>query len=58
MATSLRPWLIASGNQVTEDAARQQTLVGELGGDVPCIETEAAGLIDNFPCIVIRGIYD
>lgn len=23
-----------------------------------CVEMEAAGLMDNFPCIVIRGICD
>jgi nucleoside phosphorylase len=23
-----------------------------------CIEMEAAGLMDWFPCLVIRGIYD
>jgi nucleoside phosphorylase len=25
---------------------------------VLCVEMEAAGLMDNFPCIVIRGICD
>ncbi|KAH6657206.1 nucleoside phosphorylase domain-containing protein [Truncatella angustata] len=48
--------LIASGDQVIKDAARRRRLVKELGGSVLCVETEAAGLVDNFPCIVVRGI--
>ncbi|KAI1753132.1 hypothetical protein F4782DRAFT_539851 [Xylaria castorea] len=30
----------------------------DLGGDVLCVETVAAGLMDDLPCIVIRGICD
>jgi len=26
--------------------------------DVLCFEMEAAGLMDNFPCLVVRGICD
>ena len=26
--------------------------------DIICFEMEAAGLMDNFPCLVIRGICD
>jgi nucleoside phosphorylase len=26
--------------------------------NVICFETEAAGLMDNFPCVVVRGISD
>jgi nucleoside phosphorylase len=50
--------LIASGNQVIKDAAFRDTLNKDLGGHVLCVEMEAAGLVDNFPCIVIRGICD
>ena len=50
--------LIASGNQVIKDATRRDKLNKDLGGDVLCIEMEAAGLMHNFPCIVIRGICD
>jgi nucleoside phosphorylase len=50
--------LIASGNQVIKDAATRDQLRDELGGDVLCFEMEAAGLMDTFPCIVIRGICD
>jgi nucleoside phosphorylase len=50
--------LIASGNQVIKDVATRDQLRQELGGDVLCFEMEAAGLMDAFPCIVIRGICD
>ncbi|KAH8884964.1 purine and uridine phosphorylase [Thozetella sp. PMI_491] len=50
--------LVASGNQVIKDAAFRDRLNKDLGGQVLCIEMEAAGLMDNFPCIVIRGICD
>ncbi|KAF7554286.1 hypothetical protein G7Z17_g3000 [Cylindrodendrum hubeiense] len=49
--------LIASGNQVIKDAEFRDTLNKSLGGNVLCVEMEAAGLMD-FPCIVIRGICD
>ncbi|KAK6497142.1 hypothetical protein TWF506_004617 [Arthrobotrys conoides] len=47
--------LIASGNQVVEDGVKRDQLRKDL--DVICFEMEAAGLMDNFPCLVIRGIY-
>ncbi|KAF7551340.1 hypothetical protein G7Z17_g5100 [Cylindrodendrum hubeiense] len=50
--------LIASGNQVIKDAAFRDKLNKDLGGHVRCVEMEAAGLMNNFPCIVIRGICD
>jgi nucleoside phosphorylase len=50
--------LIASGNQVIKDAAFRDKLNKDLGGHVLCIEMEAAGLVNDFPCIVIRGICD
>jgi nucleoside phosphorylase len=48
---------IASGNQVIKDAVVRDKLSAELGG-VLCFEMEAAGLMDSFPCLVIRGICD
>jgi nucleoside phosphorylase len=45
---------IASGNQVIKDA-RQRDLISK---SCLCFETEAAGLMNNFPCLVIRGICD
>ena len=50
--------LIASGNQVIEDAAFRDEINRRLGGKVLCFEMEAAGLMNDFPCIVIRGICD
>ncbi|KKP07655.1 hypothetical protein THAR02_00191 [Trichoderma harzianum] len=50
--------LIASGNQVIKDAIFRNKLNKDLGGQVLCIEMEAAGLMNNFPCVVIRGICD
>ncbi|CAI7651096.1 unnamed protein product [Penicillium pancosmium] len=50
--------LIASGDQVIKDAVARDRLNESLGGNVLCVEMEAAGLMDNFPCLVIRGICD
>ncbi|KAK8108443.1 purine and uridine phosphorylase [Apiospora sp. TS-2023a] len=49
---------IASGNQVIKNAKLRDQLSKDLGGNILCVEMEAAGLMDNFPCIVIRGICD
>lgn len=48
--------LIASGNQVIKDSRIRDRLAQEH--DILCFEMEAAGLMDNFPCLVIRGICD
>jgi nucleoside phosphorylase len=48
---------IASGNQVIKNALERDRVSKELGG-VLCFEMEAAGLMNNFPCLVIRGICD
>lgn len=48
--------LIASGNSVMRSAARRDELRNSHG--VICFEMEAAGLMDNFPCLVVRGICD
>ena len=48
---------IASGNQVMRSAAERDRVSEELGG-VLCFEMEAAGLMNKFPCLVIRGICD
>jgi nucleoside phosphorylase len=48
---------IASGNQVMRNAAERDKASAELGG-VLCFEMEAAGLMNSFPCLVIRGICD
>ncbi|KAM0259131.1 hypothetical protein ACHAQJ_003502 [Trichoderma viride] len=48
--------LIASANAVIRSAQRRDKLRDTW--NVSCFEMEAAGLMDNFPCIVIRGICD
>ncbi|KAJ5095122.1 hypothetical protein N7532_007413 [Penicillium argentinense] len=48
--------LIASANQVMKDALIRDRLVAEK--DVLCFEMEAAGMMNHFPCLVIRGICD
>jgi nucleoside phosphorylase len=48
--------LIASGDQVMRHGRARDRLRREL--DVLCFEMEAAGLMDSFPCLVIRGICD
>ncbi|KAF6785571.1 kinesin light chain protein [Colletotrichum sojae] len=48
--------LIASGNQLMKDARIRDKLAAER--DVLCFEMEAAGLMNHFPCLVIRGICD
>jgi nucleoside phosphorylase len=48
--------VIASGNELIKSAAERDWLGEELGAK--CIEMEAAGLMNQFPCIVIRGICD
>ena len=50
--------LIASGNQVIKNAKLRDELNKTFDGNVLCVEMEAAGLMDNFPCIIIRGICD
>lgn len=48
--------LITSANQVVKDSKHQDQLAQSLG--VYCVEMEAAGLMADFPCLVIRGICD
>lgn len=49
---------IASGNRVMKDARERDKIAQALGGRVLCFEMEAAGLMNDFPCLVIRGISD
>lgn len=46
--------LIASGDQLMEDAVARDKISQQH--NVLCFETEAAGLSNDFPCVVIRGI--
>ncbi|PTB64492.1 purine and uridine phosphorylase, partial [Trichoderma citrinoviride] len=47
---------IASGNQVMKHAESRDKIAQAF--DVICFEMEAAGLMDYFPCLVVRGICD
>lgn len=47
---------IASANRVMEDGVFRDELAAKHG--ILCFEMEAAGLMNTFPCIVIRGICD
>ncbi|KAF3152806.1 hypothetical protein TWF569_002631 [Orbilia oligospora] len=47
---------IGSSNQVLKDAITRDKLQEDLG--IICVEMEVAGLMDQFPCLVIRGICD
>jgi nucleoside phosphorylase len=48
--------IIASGDQVMRHAGTRDLYSEEQ--NVLCFEMEAAGLMDNYPCMVIRGICD
>ncbi|GKU09246.1 unnamed protein product, partial [Fusarium langsethiae] len=48
--------LIASANRLMKDALTRDALATKK--DVLCFEMEAAGLMNHFPCLVIRGICD
>jgi nucleoside phosphorylase len=54
---SIHYGIIASGNRVMKNAIKRDEISQGLGG-VLCFEMEAAGLMNNFPCLVIRGISD
>jgi nucleoside phosphorylase len=47
---------IASANQLMTDGPMRDRLAGQF--KILCFEMEAAGLMNNFPCVVIRGICD
>ncbi|KAH8650428.1 nucleoside phosphorylase domain-containing protein [Ilyonectria robusta] len=53
---SIHYGLIASSNRLMKDALTRDTLAAKKG--VLCFEMEAAGLMNHFPCLVIRGICD
>ncbi|KAG8629050.1 hypothetical protein KVT40_002915 [Elsinoe batatas] len=48
--------LVGSGNQVIRDGITREALRSDL--NLLCVEMEAAGLMNNSPCLVIRGICD
>jgi nucleoside phosphorylase len=50
--------IIASGNTLFKDANYRDKILDDIGNEIICFEMEAAGLMNNFPCMVIRGICD
>jgi nucleoside phosphorylase len=48
---------IASGNRIIKNATERNSLNSQFKG-VLCFEMEAAGLLNTWPCLVIRGICD
>ncbi|KAH7115490.1 hypothetical protein B0J13DRAFT_653898 [Dactylonectria estremocensis] len=48
--------VIASGNQLMKDASVRDKLAAEE--NILCFEMEAAGLMNHFPCLIIRVICD
>lgn len=52
---------IALGNTLVKEAGNRDEIVKRLrkeNVDPLCLEMEAAGLMNTFPCLVIRGICD
>ena len=50
--------VVASGNLLIKDIPLRDDIIQFTGEDCLCVEMEAAGLMDCFPCMVIRGISD
>ncbi|KAG9556530.1 Pfs, NACHT and ankyrin domain protein, partial [Aureobasidium melanogenum] len=50
--------IIASGNTLVKDAVQRDELAKGIGEECICFEMEAAGIMNTFPCVVIRGICD
>lgn len=48
--------LIASSNRLIKDAVFRDAMSEKEG--ILCFEMEAAGLVNSFPCLIIRGICD
>jgi len=47
---------IASGDEVVKDGPTRDRIAREEG--ILCFEMEAAGLMESFPCVVVRGVCD
>jgi len=50
--------IIASANSVMKNAKERDRYAQDPELNVLCFEMEAGGLMNNFPCLVIRGICD
>ncbi|EXF74490.1 pfs domain-containing protein [Colletotrichum fioriniae PJ7] len=49
---------IASGNSIVKDSISRDQILQKLETKCLCFEMEAAGLMNDFPCLVIRGVCD
>ncbi|KAK4232828.1 putative vegetative incompatibility protein, partial [Achaetomium macrosporum] len=50
--------IIASGSTLVKDADKRDKVAAHVGEECLCVEMEAAGLMNHYPCLVIRGICD
>ncbi|KAF4969898.1 hypothetical protein FSARC_2955 [Fusarium sarcochroum] len=50
--------LIASVNKVIKDAAVRDVILEDTGYRCLCVEMEAAGIMSQLPCLVVRGVSD
>ncbi|KAF5984143.1 hypothetical protein FBULB1_3438 [Fusarium bulbicola] len=50
--------VVASGNTLIKDAKFRDSLAESIGHQCLCVDMEAVGLVDKFPCLVIRGMCD
>ncbi|EAW17806.1 uncharacterized protein NFIA_077420 [Aspergillus fischeri NRRL 181] len=57
-AVTLHYGTIASGNSVIEDAMARDRYANDPELNILCFEMEAAGLMNNLPCLIIRGVCD
>ncbi|KAL2022125.1 hypothetical protein VTK56DRAFT_5954 [Thermocarpiscus australiensis] len=48
--------LVATGNLPMQDAAHRDKLSEDFQNRILCFDTETAGLANNLPCLVVRGI--
>ncbi|KAJ3542335.1 hypothetical protein NM208_g4157 [Fusarium decemcellulare] len=49
---------VTSGNTLVKDAMARGEISQLVGEDCLCVEMEAAGLMNTFPCLAIRGVCD
>ncbi|RKK65446.1 hypothetical protein BFJ69_g16275 [Fusarium oxysporum] len=57
-AVTVHYGIIASANSVMKNAEERDKCARDPELNILCFEMEAAGLMNNFPCLVIRGICD
>lgn len=50
--------VIGSGNTLVKDVDQREAILKLLPEECLCLEMEAAGLMNTFPCLVVRGICD